>query len=77
MIIYANLLRNNGKRREALEMYKRSLGMLPTNSSALLSAGILSAKLGDLNAARQYLGTLKAIDAKSARVLARFLNLKN
>jgi Tfp pilus assembly protein PilF len=76
MIIYANLLRNNGRRREALEMYKRSLAMLPTNSAALLSAGILSAKLGDLDSARQYLGALKAVDAKSARVLARFLNLK-
>jgi len=75
MISYGNLLRDNGKRREALAMYKRSLAMLPTNSIALFNAGILSAKLGEANAAQQYLVTLKAVDAQLAKTLARFLKL--
>ena len=76
MKLYADLLRDNGKRREALGMYKRSLSMLPTNAPALFNAGVLSAKLGDLNAARQYLETLKTVDAQSAKMLARFLKLQ-
>ena len=73
---YADLLRDHGKRREALEMYKRSLVMLPTNSPALFNAGLLSAKLNDLNAARQYLETLKAVDAQTAKTLERYLKLR-
>ena len=73
---YADHLRNTGKRREALEMYKRSLAMLPTNSPALFNAGVLSAKLGDIDSARLYLETLKTVDPKSAATLSRFLRLK-
>jgi tetratricopeptide (TPR) repeat protein len=72
---YADLLRDTGKRREALEMYKRSLAMLPTNPPALFNAGVLSAKFGDFNAARQYLETLKSVDPQSAKTLSRFLKL--
>ncbi|TGH32196.1 tetratricopeptide repeat protein, partial [Escherichia coli] len=50
MKLYADFLRDNGRRREALEMYKRSLSMIPTNAPAIFNAGILSAKLGDVNA---------------------------
>lgn len=76
MKLYADFLRDNGRRREALEMYKRSLAMLPANAPALFNAGVLSARLGDLNAARQYLEILKSIDAQSAKLLARCLRLK-
>jgi tetratricopeptide (TPR) repeat protein len=72
---YADLLRDTGKRREALEMYKRSLAMLPTNAPALFNAGVLSAKFGDFDAARQYLETLKSIDPQTAKTLLRFLKL--
>lgn len=75
MKLYADLLRDNGKRREALAMYQRSLTMLPNNAPALFNAGVLSAKLGDLNAAEIYLNTLKASDPKLAKTLARFLKL--
>jgi tetratricopeptide (TPR) repeat protein len=75
MKVYADLLRDSGKRREALEMYKRSLAMLPTNAPSLFNAGVLSAKLGDLNAARQYLEMLKSVDPQSAKMLSRFLKL--
>lgn len=76
MKLYADFLRDNGRRREALEMYKRSLAMLPANAPALFNAGVLSAKLGDLNAARQYLEILKSVDAQSAKTLARCLKLQ-
>jgi tetratricopeptide (TPR) repeat protein len=76
MKMYADFLRNNGKRREALEMYKRSLAQLPTNAPAIFNAGILSARLGDLTAARQYLETLKTIDPPTAKILARCLKLR-
>ncbi len=76
MKIYADFLRDNGKRREALTMYKRSLEMLPNNAPTLFNAGILSAKLGDLTTARQYLETLKAADPPMAKILARFLKLQ-
>lgn len=72
---YADLLRDNGKRREALEMYKRSLEMLPLNPPALFNAGLLSAKFGDLNAAQQYLATLKSVDPQTAKTLARYIKM--
>ena len=75
MKLYADLLRDNGKRREALAMYQRSLAMLPNNAPALFNAGVLSAKFGDLNAAQIYLNTLKVSDPKLAKTLARFLKL--
>ncbi|HEX8398226.1 MAG TPA: tetratricopeptide repeat protein [Pyrinomonadaceae bacterium] len=75
MKLYADLLRDSGKQRAALDMYKRSLAMLPTNAPALFSAGVLSAKLGDFEAARQYLETLKSIDPQLTKTLSRFLKL--
>ena len=75
MKVYADMLRDSGKQCAALEMYKRSLAMLPTNAPALFNAGVLSAKLGDLNAARQYLETLKSIDPQLTKTLSRFLKL--
>ncbi|MDQ4122729.1 MAG: tetratricopeptide repeat protein [Acidobacteriota bacterium] len=73
---YADLLRDTGKRREALEMYKRSLAMLPTNPPALFNAGVLSAKFGDFDSARQYLETLKSVDPESAKKLSRIMKLQ-
>jgi tetratricopeptide (TPR) repeat protein len=75
MKVYADLLRDNGRRREALEMYRRSLSLLPTNGPALLEAGILSLKLGDKEAANMYLATLKSVDPELARRLARCIAL--
>lgn len=76
MKLYADHLRDNGKRREALEMYKRSLSMLPLNGPALFNAGILSFKLGEVDAARQYAETLKTADPKLAKTLERCMRLK-
>lgn len=75
MVMFANLLRDNGKRREALAMYQRSLEMLPLNAPALFNAGVLSAKFGDRDAAQQYLTTLKTVDPPLAKTLARCLKL--
>lgn len=69
MKMYADMLQQHGKRREALEMYKRSLAMLPANPVVLYDAAILSAKLGDKTAALAYLGTLKSVDAERAKKL--------
>lgn len=73
---YANLLRDNGKRREALDMYKRSLALLPSNGRALFNAGLLSLKLGDRESANNYLGILKSVDPPLARLLSRCLVLR-
>lgn len=75
MKIYADHLRDNGKRREALEMYRRSLAILPMNGPALSNAGILSAKLGEIEAARSYLESLRTADPDSAKTLERCLRL--
>jgi tetratricopeptide (TPR) repeat protein len=72
---YGDLLLNNGKRREALDMYKRSLALLPTNAIALFDAAVLSAKLGEKSAALAYLGTLRSIDPVMARKLENCLKL--
>ncbi len=77
MKIYADLLRDNGKYREALAMYKRSLAMLPTNAPALYNAGMLSVKFGEIGVARQYLETLKPIDGELAKTLERFIRFKD
>jgi tetratricopeptide (TPR) repeat protein len=80
MKLYADHLRDNGKRREALEMYRRSLAITPTFGPTLSSAAILSAKLGELDAAKTYLATLKTVDpevaarVESILVLLRYLN---
>jgi tetratricopeptide (TPR) repeat protein len=76
MKLYADLLRENGKRHEALEMYKRSLGLLPLNGPALLQAGLLSLKLGDRNAANNYLETLRTVDPELAKLLSRCITLR-
>jgi tetratricopeptide (TPR) repeat protein len=69
MKMYADMLQQNGKRREALEMYKRSLALLPANPPVLFDAAVLSAKLGDKTAALAYLGTLKTVDPTAAKKL--------
>jgi superkiller protein 3 len=76
MKLYADLLRENGKRHEALEMYKRSLGLLPLNGPALLQAGLLSLKFGDRNAANNYLETLRTVDPELAKLLSRCITLR-
>lgn len=76
MRAYADLLRENGKRREALEMYKRSLGLLPSNAQALFHAGLLSLKLGDKSSATQYLAILRTVDAELAKTLSRCIALR-
>ncbi|MCC7306448.1 MAG: tetratricopeptide repeat protein [Acidobacteria bacterium] len=76
IMAYAHLLRDNGKRREALEMYKRSLSLLPNNGLALFNAGLLSLKLGDRESATNYLGVLQTIDPQLGTRLARCLALK-
>lgn len=68
---YGDLLMHHGKRREALEMYKRSLAQLPLNGAVLFDAGVLSAKLGDRTGAVGYLGTLRSVDRQLARKLER------
>jgi tetratricopeptide (TPR) repeat protein len=74
--LYADHLRDTGKRREALEMYKRTLTMLPLNAPALFNAGMLSAKLGDVEGARGYLGPLKTVDPALAKSLERCIRLR-
>ncbi len=76
MKAYGDHLRNNGKRREALAMYKRSLALLPTNAPAIFAAGMLSMKLGDRESALLYLGSLNSIDRKLAKTLERCLALR-
>ncbi len=73
MAMYGNHLRKNGKRREALEIYKRSLALAPNNAVVVFQAGLLSMKLGDRDAAMAYLGALKSLDRKLARTLERCL----
>jgi len=76
MFIYANMLRDSGKRREALDMYKRSLAIKAVNGPALFNAAVLSAKLGDMASAQQYLTGLKSIDPQLARKVERFFKLR-
>lgn len=76
MKAYADLLRTSGKRREALEMYKRSLSLLPNNAPALFQAGMLSMKFGEKDNAVLYLESLKPLDTELARVLEKCLALR-
>lgn len=73
---YADMLRENGKRREALDMYKRSLALLPLNAPALFEAGLLSLKLGDRNAAITYLDILSTVDRRMASNLRRIISMR-
>lgn len=76
MLLFAKHLADNGKRRDALEMLKRSLAIRPANGNALFSAGVLSAKLGDRSGALLYLEMLRPIDPRLARQLDRCLRLR-
>jgi tetratricopeptide (TPR) repeat protein len=73
---YANHLLKNGKRREALEMYKRSLAITPNNAAVVFEVGLLSLKLGERDAAVVYLERLKVLDPRSAAILSRCITLK-
>jgi tetratricopeptide (TPR) repeat protein len=73
--MYGELLLNNGKRAEALAMFKRSLSMSPLDPGALFYAGVLSSKLGDLEGAKGYLNTLINVDTIQAKKLARWIAL--
>ena len=76
MQLFANHLRDSGKRREALDMYKRSLSLKPLNAVPLYNAAVLSFKLGDPTAGKQYLGILRGIDAELAARIDRCLRLR-
>jgi tetratricopeptide (TPR) repeat protein len=76
MFFYANMLRDHGKRQEALDMYKRSLALNAVNGPALFNAAVLSAKLGDMTSAQQYLTGLKSIDPQLARKVERYFTLR-
>lgn len=76
MVSLARLLMNNGKRREALAMFKRSLSLKPTNGGAIFNAGVLSAKLGERDSALQYLEMLRPIRPDLAKTLDRALRLR-
>lgn len=74
--IYADHLRNMGKRRESLELYKRSLSMAPNNAPALFQAGLLSLRFNDVDAAKQYLEMLKLLDVDLAKRLSKCIKYK-
>jgi tetratricopeptide (TPR) repeat protein len=76
MKIYADHLRNMGKRRESLEMYKRSLSLAPNNAPALFQAGLLSLRFNDVDAAKQYLEMLKLVDADLGKRLSTCIKYK-
>ncbi len=76
MHMYGNHLRNNGKRREALEIYKRSLALVSNIAVVVYETGMLSMKLGERDAAFAYLGQLKTLDPELARKLERCLALR-
>ena len=76
MLLYGIHLKDHGKRREALEILKRSIALKPANGAAIYNAGILSEKLGEHDAALQYLAMLRPIDPRLARTLERCINLR-
>ena len=77
MLLYAKVLFENGKLRKALSIYKRSLSMMPNQPIAIYQAGMLSARFGDTDNARQYLETLKSLDADDAKSLARYIRFRS
>jgi tetratricopeptide (TPR) repeat protein len=76
MLLYGRHLMNHGKRREALEVFKRSIALKPANGAAIYNAGILSEKLGEHDAALHYLDMLRPIDPRLARTLERCIALR-
>jgi tetratricopeptide (TPR) repeat protein len=76
MVIFGTLLLENGKRREALDLFKRSIAIKPTNGVAIFKAGILSAKFGERDNALQYLEMLRPVRPDLARTLGRCLRLR-
>lgn len=56
-------------------MYKRTIGIEPTNVPALFNLSLLSAQTGNLDAAKQYQELLKSIDPVQAKLLARCLRV--
>lgn len=76
MVLFGIELMNHGKRREALDTFKRSLAIKPTNGVAIFNAGILSAKLGERDSALQYLEMLRPVRPDLARTLSRCLRLR-
>lgn len=74
--MYANLLRDNGKRHEALEMYKRSLALQAGNAPVVFNAGMMSMKLGQRDEALNYLEMLRSLDPQLAKTLDRCLKLR-
>lgn len=76
MSLYGNLLRDNGKRREALDMYKRSLALQPSNAVVIFNAGVMSMKPGRREEAFIYLESLRSADPKLAAILERCLKLR-
>ncbi len=73
LTLYGHHLRDAGKRREALEAFKRALALQPMNEAALANAAVLSGRLGEMDAARVYVNTLGAIDPARARRIERCL----
>ncbi|MBV6496483.1 MAG: tetratricopeptide repeat protein [Acidobacteria bacterium ACB1] len=71
--VYGGLCRDNGRRRDAYEMYKRVVAQRTTNISALANAGVLAAELGDMDAAKNYVVLLQQVEPKMAKTLAQFI----
>lgn len=76
MGFYAEHLERAGKRRESLDMYRRVLAIEPTNDIALYRAGILSLKLGEREAAKTYLETLRSVNQTLAIKLEACIRLE-
>ena len=74
--LYADFLRDSGKRLEALEMYKRVVEAEPTNSPSLYNLSALYIKTGNLALAKQYYEILKMVDPAQAKILNRLMRLK-
>ncbi|HUF05422.1 MAG TPA: tetratricopeptide repeat protein [Aridibacter sp.] len=75
MISYGNYLLDIGRKREALDIFKRSLALQPLNTVALLNAGCLSARLGDTDSANGYLVTLRSLGSPDAKILERCIRV--
>ncbi|HSI88230.1 MAG TPA: tetratricopeptide repeat protein [Pyrinomonadaceae bacterium] len=76
MFMYGIHLANHGKRREALDILKRSIALKPANGGAIFNAGVLSEKLGEHQAALQYLDMLRPLDGRLAGILERCIKLR-